>query len=206
MESACSATDYSTLPDVMPVMVLRDCHLFPGCLLPLFIFEERYRLMLATALGEHRMFCIGNPDADDDDAPIHPISTAGLVRACVKQEDGTSQLLLQGITRIRLKGWKQIEPFRIAEIERVQTDLGNPDDITPRKARALELFANSGDAELAKKLCDFLATHDKAELVCDVLGYHFTRCPKLQQKLLEELSLKARYDLLIEAMEKHKCD
>ena len=68
------------------------------------------------------------------------------------------------------------------------------------------MFANSGDAEHAKKLCDFLTGHDNAELVCDVLSYHFTRCPKLQQKRLEELSLVARYDLLIKAMEQHQCD
>ena len=47
------------LPDKMPVMVLSNCFLLPGCFLPLFIFEERYRLMLKHALETDRMFCVG---------------------------------------------------------------------------------------------------------------------------------------------------
>lgn len=202
MESACAAA-CTTLPDEMPVMFLADCHLFPGCLLPLFIFEERYRLMLAHTLGAQRMFCICNREADDEDAPAREFTTAGLVRACVKQCDGTSQLLLQGITRIRIKRWVQLEPFPIAEIERVQTIVGDALLIAPLKARALELFAHSGKEEHAQKLCEFLTLHDNDELVCDVLSYHFTRCPKLQRKLLEEVSLEARYEMMIAAMEKH---
>jgi ATP-dependent Lon protease len=42
-------------------------------------------------------------------------------------------------------------------------------------------------------------------LVCDVLSYHFTRCPKLQQKLLAEPNLDRRLEMLIEALEKSKC-
>ncbi len=39
-----------------------------------------------------------------------------------------------------------------------------------------------------------------------VLNYHFTRCPKLQQKLLGEKSLERRYELLIAALEKARCE
>ena len=42
-------------------------------------------------------------------------------------------------------------------------------------------------------------------MVCDVLSYHFTRCPKLQQKLLAEPSLTRRYDMVIEALRKMQC-
>ena len=39
-------------------MVLPNTLLFPESLLPLFIFEERYREMLAWALEHERMFCM----------------------------------------------------------------------------------------------------------------------------------------------------
>ena len=192
------------LPADMPVMLLPDCHLFPGCLLPLYIFEERYRLMLAHALATNRMFCIGNREGPRDNAPVSPCSTAGLVRCCVTQADGTSHLLLLGLCRIRLAGWLQEKPFGIARIEPVPTVVGDATGARRLKARALGLFQMGGD-EQAGQLRAALEQNDNAEMVCDIMSYHFTRCPKLQQKLLAEPSLKRRYEMLIEALEKSAC-
>lgn len=191
------------LPAEMPVMVLPDCQLFPGCLLPLYIFEDRYRKMLEHALGTNRMFCIGNREADDEDAPISQHSTAGLVRACVRQDDGTSHLLLLGLQRIRLGRWLQTKPFRIATIEPMETVLGEEGELRRLKAEALSLFTMAG--EQAAELRKVLEENDDAEMVCDVLSYHFTRCPKLQQKLLAEPSLVRRYQMVIEALRKMQC-
>lgn len=184
-------------------MVLPDCHLFPGCLLPLYIYEARYRDMLAHALGANRMFCIGNREGDDEDSPISPHSTAGLVRACVQQADGTSHLLLLGLQRIRLGDWVQSKPFRVAEIHPVATILGEDHEHQRLKAEALSLFSAAGDQ--AKELRKVLEDNDDAEMVCDVLSYHFTRCPKLQQRLMGEPSLIRRYEMVIEALKKTKC-
>ena len=191
------------LPAEMPVMVLPDCHLFPGCLLPLYIYESRYREMLSHALGANRMFCIGNREGEDEDAPISPHSTAGLVRACVQQADGTSHLLLLGLQRIRLASWVQEKPFRIAVIEPMETVMGDEEDQQRLKAEALGLFGSASDQ--AKELRTVLEGNDDAEMVCDVLSYHFTRCPKLQQRLMGEPSLVRRYEMVIEALRKSKC-
>lgn len=47
------------LPDAVPVMLLPQCNVFPCGLLPLFIFESRYRAMLAEALRTDRILCVG---------------------------------------------------------------------------------------------------------------------------------------------------
>ncbi len=202
-----SQTDplHSELPAELPVMVLPDCHLFPGCLLPLFIFEERYRQMLAQALSTNRMFCIGNREGPLEDSPVGAYSTAGLVRCCVTQDDGTSHLLLLGLRRIHLAGWIRVKPFRIARIEPLPTVVKDAEEALRLKDRALALFETAGD-EQAKQLRTALEKAENPEMVCDVLSYHFTRCPKLQQKLLGEASLERRYAMLIEALEKTRCE
>ncbi len=196
---------HSEIPAELPVMVLPDCHLFPGCLLPLFIFEERYRLMLAHVLDSNRMFCIGNRQGSLEDSEVSPYSTAGLVRCCVKQDDGTAHLLLLGLRRIRITGWVQEQPFRIARVEPVPTEVKDASEARRLKERALALFQAAGD-EQANQLHAALEKNDDAEMVCDVLSYHFTHCPQLQQKLLSETSLKRRYEMLIKALEKARCE
>lgn len=158
--------------------------------------------MLAHVLGSNRIFCIGNREGTSEDDPISPYSTAGLVRACVRQDDGTSHLLLLGLHRIKILDWKQEKPFRIARIEAVQSIPGDNDRLTELKTRVLELFAERGES--GQQLRSTLADNDNMELVCDVLSYHFTRCPKLQQKLLAEPNVENRFELIIQALEKYR--
>ncbi len=203
MDELMAHTPHVTLPATLPVMVLPECHLFPNCLLPLYIFEERYRQMLAHSLGADRMFCVGNREGTEPDGSdrISEYSTAGLVRCCVKQPDGTSQLLLLGLQRVRFKKWVQEKPFRIAEIEPVPTIVEDETQVNQLRIKALELFHLGGE-ENARQLRKALEAHECNTLVCDVLSYHFTRCPKLQQKLLGEPCLIRRYEMLIAALEK----
>jgi hypothetical protein len=93
------------LPDQIPVMPLPGALLFPRALLPLYIFEPRYRAMLEYALKHHRMFSVAliKPVHADWQSPddFFEIAGVGLIRACVGRGDGTSNLILQGLERVR---------------------------------------------------------------------------------------------------------
>jgi ATP-dependent Lon protease len=107
-------THLMNLPAVIPVMLLEQCNAFPHGLLPLYIFEPRYRAMLRHALEHDRLLCIGHlasppdPDAAETDDRID------------------EYLVLQGAQRVRFLAWDQYEPFRIARIEPVPTVCANP--------------------------------------------------------------------------------
>src|ERR1700758_1142262 len=109
-----------TLPKHLPAMPLPGAVLFPHALLPLHIFERRYRHMLQHALQQHRMFCVTliKPSCPEWHAPedFFHVATAGLIRACVGSNDGTSNLILQGLRRVRFAGFEQEAPFPIARI------------------------------------------------------------------------------------------
>lgn len=189
------------LPSEIPVMVLPECHLFPGCLLPLYIFEHRYRKMLEDVLANQRIFCIANRIGETEDE-ISFYSTAGIVRACVKQDDGTSHLLLMGLRRIKLLGWKQMHPYRIARIEPLQTVTGSLNLLEKLKEQTLNLFKPCAETE---SLRTKLMLSDDFELVADILSYHFTRCPELQQRLLAEPSIEQRYRMIYTALKEDQC-
>src|ERR1700759_3871300 len=108
------------LPDRVPVMPLPGALLFPHALLPLYIFEPRYREMLAHALSRHRIFSVAlvKPDRSEWTSPadFFHVAGVGLIRACVERGDGTSNLILQGLERVRFTSFAQDAPFPIATI------------------------------------------------------------------------------------------
>ncbi len=108
------------IPALAPVMVLPGVALFPKAILPLRIFEPRYRAMLEFALENDRMFCVaqmrpGIADAVSDDELFHTAGI-GLIAASHTQADGTSNLMLHGLARVRFQGFVQERPFRIARV------------------------------------------------------------------------------------------
>ncbi|WP_395750038.1 LON peptidase substrate-binding domain-containing protein [Prosthecobacter sp.] len=191
------------LPHSLPVIVLDDCYHFPGCHLPLFIFEDRYRRMLDHALHTDRMFCVGVSNGDDD---VLPVTTAGLVRASIKNPDGTSQVMLYGVCRVRITGWAQLKPFRIALVEPVLTQHAPLSVLRVLKSRALALLPAPTDDSCSSMLQmrQELEEMDEAEAVCDIIAFHFVRKKAALRMLLEECCPKRRYEKLISELEKAK--
>src|SRR5204863_8720889 len=137
--------EVAILPEQAPVMPLPGAVLFPHALLPLYIFEPRYRQMLAHALAQERMFCVAllRPECTEwkDEDDFFDVATIGLIRACVGRGDGTSNLILQGLQRVRLIHFLQLHPFPIAEIEALQSDNETTGQMDARGREVLCLYS-----------------------------------------------------------------
>ena len=105
-------------------MALSNAVLFPHSLLPLYIFEQRYREMLSHALDGDRMFSVALIRRGIEEAKgiedLCRVAGVGLIRACVGNDNGTANLILQGLVRVRLLGLAQEKPFRVARVELVK--------------------------------------------------------------------------------------
>ncbi len=108
------------LPSEVAVMTLPSATLFPQALLPLYIFEPRYRRMLADALTADRMFSVAMQKPGRKRETPCAVAGLGLIRVSVGHEDGTSHLVLQGITRVELMEPVQTRPYRVHSIRPLQ--------------------------------------------------------------------------------------
>lgn len=188
------------IPEFLDVMALPGVTLFPGAFLPLYIFEPRYRKMLARALDSHRMFAVGQTMSSEDEARLFAVGGggAGLIRACVANPDGTSHLILQGVTRVEFSEWTSIEACRHARVTALESRTSSPG---AAQALRSEVFA----------LCERLATknqdlgrmfetfsdhsNDPAEF-SDLVGATAVGDAAIRQRLLEELDVTGRLEIL----------
>lgn len=105
------------LPNEVPVMILANATLFPQALLPLYIFEPRYRRMLADSLKTHRMFAVAMQRPNITRESPAPIAGLGVVRVSVEHKDTTSHLILQGLVRVQLCEAVRYKPYRKYRVE-----------------------------------------------------------------------------------------
>lgn len=191
------------LPRSAPVMILPGATLFPHSLLPLYIFEPRYRAMLAWSLEQQRVFCVapmkpGISEARTPDDFLHTVGL-GLVRACVGREDGTSHLMLQGLARVRLTGFVQEQPFRIAQLTELRSEPAEPLESELLTAKLLDVCARlrASGASVPEALDRQLAQIEDAAVLGDLVAHTFLREPQHRQDVLEELRVGERLRVLI---------
>jgi Lon protease-like protein len=185
-------------------MPLPGAVLFPHALLPLYIFEPRYREMLEHALQRDRMFSVAliKPSCPDWHAPedFFHFATVGLIRACVGRGDGTSNLVLQGLHRVRFKSFERETPFPVAKIDIVEsTDSAATVETEALGEKVLELYRKLKRAErqLPPKVDRYLEQLGDLEMLCDLVTSTFVDDPLRRQRILEEYSLNQRLRLLI---------
>jgi ATP-dependent Lon protease len=192
------------LPRHVPVMFLPETVLLPHVLLPLFIFEPRYRAMLAHCLEQQRIFCVAmmQPGVSEVRAAgeFYEVAGAGLVRACVGHEDGTSHLVLQGLSRVRLGSFVQEKPFRIMEVTPL-TSVADEDPELPAlcaelREKAAGLLPDPSDER--QKLQEQLAEVDDPGVLSDVVAHTFLGGGERQQRVLEELHVGRRVRQVLE--------
>jgi Lon protease-like protein len=194
------------IPREIPLMVLSNAVLFPHSLLPLHIFETRYRQMLAYCLDGERIFSVGlmrdgitEPDSLED---IWPVAGVGLIRACVGNGDGTSNLVLQGLARVKLLDLTQEQPFRIAEVELLPPNRGNVIEAEALCVKVKELCAQIQKlgVRLPANLMDQVHQIDDPEVLADVVSAAFIDEPNSRQQLLEANGIPERLRLLIQLL------
>ena len=183
-----------TLPNELGVIVLPGTVLFPHALLPLYIFEPRYREMLERALENGRMFAVGTRRPESTTDEPYPVGGAGVIRACVRNADGTSNLVLQGVQRVRFTGWSQVEPYRVARVEALVS-----------KNAAQE--SSAALAEVVKQICAALTSEGgplppqfqtalnhlaDPDALSDAVTSTLIADPEVQRQLFEELDVPTR--------------
>jgi Lon protease-like protein len=196
--------DSITLPDQAPVMPLPGALLFPHALLPLHIFEPRYREMLELALSQHRMFCVTlvkpqrAPWKSTDD--FFHIAGIGLIRACVGRGDGTSNLILQGLRRVRFSAFEQTAPFPIARIEPLESTARSSVETEALAAKVLDLYSKfkENGRHLPEKVDEYLSHLGDTEMLADLMAATFINDSLRRQQVLEELAVNQRLRLLIQ--------
>ncbi len=114
------------IPSELPLVPIRDIVLFPNMILPLFVGREASISAIDFALTKERLVAFSVQKDMNEEAPapdgIFPIGTVGSITRMLKLPDGRVKILIQGLSRIRIKEYKQIQPFFSVSVDIIQDD------------------------------------------------------------------------------------
>jgi hypothetical protein len=111
-----------SLPDQIPIFPLPNLVFFPGTVVPLHIFEPRYRQMIQDVLAGDGVLALsllkpGWEARYHDNPPIHPVGCAGRLLEVASMPEGRFNIRLAGLGRVRLDEYETHRPYRMARAE-----------------------------------------------------------------------------------------
>src|ERR1700710_2210420 len=171
------------LPNILPLLPIRNIVVFPGTVMPLNVGRPKSKALLDEVMpGEKIVGVVTQKNAEVEDPEYGDLYTVGV--ACVilklfKLPDGNQSIIVHGLTRFRLLGVEQTEPFATGRIE-VLEDILNPGpeldalmaSVRQQANRVIELSPNTPDeaAQVLNSitapsaLADFLAANLQADV------------------------------------------
>jgi uncharacterized protein len=189
-----------SLPETIPIFPLDDVFVFPNILLPLNIFEPRYREMIADALKGDRVIGMvqlrpGYESNYEGRPAVFAIGCAGVITQFDQLPDGRYTILLRGLVKFRILSEDQSRPYRLARVEPIPEE---PDEreraaLTRQRERLIALMPSGGEP-VPREISD--------EDVINALA-QYSRIDALQrQDLLELNGPLLRGEALIKLLER----
>jgi uncharacterized protein len=190
-------------PLTLPIFPLPDVTFFPHTMLPLHVFEARYRAMITDALARDRKIAVvrlkpGFEASYAGKPPVYAVAGAGEIVSWERLATGRYNILVKGEWRVRIERELPTDTlYRIVTAQPLD-DVEPTGDVSPALARIRDLCGRLLQAlDRPSDLLDAaLAADQKPGVIADRIAAAVVPDPDLRQELLETREVARRLERL----------
>lgn len=189
----------------LPIVPLRDTVVFPSSMVPITVGRPKVKLGLDSAYNSDRLAIfvaqknprVENPAPND----IYSVGTVGLIRRLWKV-DNEYNLAVEGMTRVYLKEFSQIDPFLAVRVEEVPQLSQRTEEIEALFRNILakiKRYGELGGTLTLESSIHIFSTDDPNQLV-NIVAASIDLKTSDKQQILEMIDTKARLERLSELL------
>jgi ATP-dependent Lon protease len=199
-----------SVPEVLPILPVRDTVLFPGAVLPLTVGRESSLALVNALDGEDKQLGVVaqlDPRVEDPAAAdLHKVGTLAKVHKTVKMPNGNVVIFLEGLQRIQITELITLRPYLRARVE-AQPDISGETDaeLEALQRNAQDLFRDvvSHSPQLSDDLTSVAtAIDDPGRLADFIAGTLPSLSTLVRQELIETPNVRKRLEALIRELSK----
>lgn len=198
-----------TVPDIIPLLPLRNTVLFPGVVIPITVGRDKSIKAVQDAYkGDKLIGVVAQKDSNIEDpstADLVQIGTVAKIVKLIKMPDGGTTIIIQGKVRFRINAITEEEPYFKAAITTLQDEQAPVDeDFNAYVANIKELAAQiiQLSPNIPAEAGIILRNIENPAFLIHFVSSNLNTDIKEKQQLLETDPIRQRADLLMQLLQK----
>ncbi len=193
-------TTITEIPEILPLIPLRDLILFPNLVVPLFVGRERSINALEEAMREEHLVAlvtqreaeVADPGADD----IYEIGCVSSIMQELKLPDGTAKALVEGQQRLRIVEYLQFDPYMKVRVELIDEETESDVETEALMRALISDFERASDLgkPIPQEVLMAASTIEEPGRLADFVAFHLNLKVEEKQEILEALEPVKRLD------------
>ena len=190
------------LPQELPILPLRGVVIFPSAIVPLLISRASSLKLVEDCRKNNNLLGLAAQKNPEDEAPepqaLFSRGSAGRILKMLKYPDNSVRILVQGLKRIDIREYGQIEPYYRAQITPLESETEASRDVDARQAHLVSQFAKfvSMVPYLPDELQGVVMNIKDPAKVTDLIASNLNISVDEKQDLLNTLSVRTRLEKL----------
>ena len=190
------------LPQELPILPLRGVVIFPSAIVPLLISRASSLKLVEDCRKSNNLLGLAAQKNPEDEAPgpqaLFSRGSAGRILKMLKYPDDSIRILVQGLKRIDIREYGQIEPYYRAQVTPLESETEASRDVDARQAHLVSQFAKfvSMVPYLPDELQGVVMNIKDPGKVTDLIGSNLNISVDEKQDLLNTLSVRTRLEKL----------
>ena len=207
-----NAMQQKDIPEVLPLLSLRNTVLFPGVVIPISVGRDRSVRLIREANKAEMLIGVVSQKEDDTEVPgpedLNTVGTVARILKMLKMPDGTNTVILQGQQKFKWTKIIQEEPYHKARVE----SYGGMDEPLPEKeGQAMMESLRELSAELIEmnpniptEAAEAIKGINRLGFLVNFIGSNMQVSVEDKQRILEEVDLRERAQKVFELLHKEK--
>jgi Lon protease-like protein len=181
---------------------------FPKTLLPLHVYEPRYRALASEALEQDRIICTAllKPGWESDyygSPEVYPVGCLGKIVQHQKLPDGRYNITLDGIAKVSIESSVRLEPYRLVRVKPMEDDTAwaRSQGAMEEAAELMKLFREVHEGQAPSiLLAEVLGQEMTPESILNTVALNLNAEPGVKEQLLEMDRLDLRYQAVLQIL------
>ena len=190
--------DKIQVPNELPILPLRGTVLYPDLILPIMVGRKRSVKLIDDAMDSDRIIGVITQKRSEIEEPkesdLYSVGVAALILRMIRELDGSQRVIVQGISRVKVKEYIQREPYFKAKSETIEENIEQGVEIEALMMNLRNLFQRA--VELAPYLTAELGTMvsniKSPSILTDLIASNLNLSTADKQGLLEIFDVRER--------------
>jgi ATP-dependent Lon protease len=186
------------IPSELPILPLRGTVLYPDLILPIMVGRKRSVKLIDDAMDSNRIIGVVTQKRSEIEDPkesdLYSVGVAALILRMIRELDGSQRVIVQGVSRIRVRDYIQREPYFKARTDTLEERFAAGVEIEALMMNLKNLFQRAVELApyLTSELGSMVSNIKSPPILADLIASNLNVPTPEKQSILETIDVRER--------------